>query len=219
MNIKHPYFSENDSIFPQSKLYRAFGKRALDVGLTLLALPFVVPIIAVLAFLVALDGGKPFYAQARIGKNGRVFRMWKLRSMVNDADACLERHLRSDPDLRREWESKQKLADDPRVTRLGQLLRSTSADELPQLFNVLIGDMSLVGPRPMMVSQKALYPGEDYYDLLPGITGPWQVSARHLSAFADRAGYDSRYNSSLSFVSDLRILATTVKVVGYRTGC
>lgn len=202
-----------------SRLYRALGKRGLDLVLTLLALPFLVPIIAGLALVIALNGGRPFYAQERIGRNGRVYRMWKLRSMVRDADACLEHHLQKDPGLRREWDSRQKLVDDPRITPIGRILRRSSADELPQLFNVLKGDMSLVGPRPMMVSQKALYPGRDYYDLLPGMTGPWQVSDRHLTTFARRAEFDLRYNRSLSLAGDLAILMATVKVVASGTGC
>lgn len=219
MSIKCFEFPGKTGVIPGSDLYRACGKRLLDIGLIVLAAPFVVPLVGVFALLVALDGGKPFYSQNRIGRNGRVFRIWKLRTMVRDADTRLAELLRGNPALKREWDSTQKLANDPRITALGGFLRSTSMDELPQLFNVLVGDMSLVGPRPMMASQRAMYPGKDYYDLLPGITGPWQVSARNLSAFADRAGYDTRYNRNLSFAKDLRILAATVKVVGSRTGC
>lgn len=204
---------------PRSKLYRRSGKRVFDMALALLALPIVLPVIVLLALVIAVTGGKPFYSQDRIGKGGRVFRMWKLRSMVKDADACLELHLRNDPDLRREWDSTQKLVEDPRITRFGRFLRKSSADELPQLFNVINGDMSLVGPRPMMVSQKALYPGEDYYDLRPGITGNWQISERHLTTFAERADYDVIYNRTVSPMIDLVILANTVKVVLRNTGC
>lgn len=196
-----------------SELYRGPGKRVLDIALTVLALPIVLPIIGFLALLVAFDGGKPFYSQDRVGKGGRVYRMWKLRSMVKDADACLESHLRDNPDLRHEWDSRQKLINDPRTTGLGRFLRASSLDELPQLFNVLIGHMSLVGPRPMMVSQKALYSGEDYYDLRPGITGLWQISDRHRRTFAERADYDARYKRILSLANDLMILTATIKVV------
>ncbi len=202
-----------------SKLYRGPGKRVLDIALTVLVLPIVLPVIGFLAILVAFDGGKPFYSQDRVGKGGRIYRMWKLRSMVKDADACLEHYLRDNPDLRHEWDSKQKLVSDPRITWLGRFLRASSLDELPQFFNVLVGNMSLVGPRPMMVSQKALYPGEDYYDLRPGITGLWQISDRHRATFAERATYDSRYNHILSLASDLAILAATVKVVFGNAGC
>lgn len=219
MSLTDFTFFETARKGPRSGLYRALGKRTLDLSLTLLAMPFILMIVGILAFLIAIDGGKPFYSQERIGRNGRVYRMWKLRSMVRDADSCLEHHLRKDAALRCEWDSKQKLVNDPRITALGVFLRRTSADELPQFFNVLIGDMSIVGPRPMMVSQKALYPGKDYYDLLPGITGLWQISARHQTTFAERADYDLRYNRTLSFSGDLSILVATVKVVVCSTGC
>ncbi|PZX13508.1 lipopolysaccharide/colanic/teichoic acid biosynthesis glycosyltransferase [Palleronia aestuarii] len=198
--------------------YRAGLKRIFDSALVLLAAPIVLPILGVLILLVARDGGNPFYFQDRIGRAGRVYRMWKLRTMVTDADACLETHLSEDPTLREEWNTKQKLLDDPRITPLGRVLRKCSLDELPQLWNVLTGDMSLVGPRPMMVCQKDLYPGEDYYDLRPGITGPWQISDRNHTDFVDRAGYDAGYNASLSFSKDLQILTSTVRVVLRGTG-
>jgi len=130
----------------------------------------------------------------------------------------LEQHLASDPALRAEWDSKQKLMNDPRITRIGTIIRKCSVDELPQLLNVLRGEMSLVGPRPMMVSQKPLYPGRDYYELRPGITGLWQVSDRNESTFADRAKFDAQYNDQLSFKTDLSILARTVRVVVRGTG-
>jgi lipopolysaccharide/colanic/teichoic acid biosynthesis glycosyltransferase len=219
MSIHDPYLAAKVKEPSLSIFYRDFGKRLFDVILTVMALPFILPIVAILAFIIALDGGKPFYFQTRIGKGGRHYRMWKLRTMVRDADACLEHHLRDNPDLRREWDSNQKLLNDPRITSIGHFLRASSIDELPQFFNVLMGDMSIVGPRPMMVSQKSMYSGKAYYDLLPGITGPWQVSARHLSTFVGRVNYDTRYKQSLSFTADLAILVATVKVVLSRSGC
>ena len=113
----------------------------------------------------------------------------------------------------------QKLKDDPRVTRLGRLIRKTSLDELPQFLNVLKGDMSVVGPRPMMVDQKALYPGTAYYSLRPGITGFWQISVRNESSFAERARFDTDYLRKLSFGTDLAVLWRTVSVVLKGTGC
>jgi lipopolysaccharide/colanic/teichoic acid biosynthesis glycosyltransferase len=200
-------------------LYRTHLKRAFDILLVLLGAPFVVPLVLVLAVLVALEGGKPFYRQDRVGKGGRLYRMWKLRSMEVDADQRLTAYLRANPDARAEWDHTQKLRHDPRITRLGRFLRRTSLDELPQLWNVVRGDMSLVGPRPMMPSQSVLYPGTAYYALRPGITGPWQVSARNESGFAARASYDSEYERTLSFATDLRILAATVRAVMRGTGC
>ncbi|MEP3676155.1 MAG: sugar transferase, partial [Sulfitobacter sp.] len=124
---------------PKTSLYRSFLKRVLDITLIVLSAPVVLPIVMTLALIVALNGGKPFYAQNRIGKDGRVFRMWKLRSMVCEADAELQSYLDANPDMRAEWDSKQKLLNDPRVTPVGQILRKSSIDELPQLFNVLRG--------------------------------------------------------------------------------
>jgi lipopolysaccharide/colanic/teichoic acid biosynthesis glycosyltransferase len=200
-------------------IYRTAMKRTLDVVLILLGAPFVVPLVFVLAVLVALDGGKPFYRQDRVGKGGRIYRMWKLRSMEVDADERLSAYLRNNPAARAEWDHTQKLRHDPRITRLGRLLRRTSLDELPQLWNVLRGDMSLVGPRPMMPSQRSLYPGEAYYALRPGVTGLWQVSARNECGFAARASYDTEYDRTLSFGTDLRILAATIRAVLRGTGC
>ena len=144
--------------------------------------------------------------------------MWKLRSMVCDADRVLDDYLDDNPAMRAEWDTKQKLLEDPRVTPLGRFLRKSSIDELPQLYNVLRGDMSLVGPRPMMVDQQCLYPGKDYYELRPGITGFWQISDRNQTSFADRAFYDARYNRRLSLGTDLYILMSTVRVVLRGTG-
>lgn len=203
---------------PWTPLYRRFGKRVFDVTLCILSAPFVLFIVAALAFLVARDGGKPFYCQTRVGKGGRLYRMWKLRSMVVGANRKLEAHLADNPEARAEWNKDQKLKNDPRVTRFGALLRRSSMDELPQLWNVLKGDMSLVGPRPMMPSQTALYPGRDYYALRPGITGSWQVSKRNESCFADRATFDASYNRDVSLGEDIRLLAATVRVVLRATG-
>ena len=122
------------------------------------------------------------------------------------------------PEARLEWNSTQKLKADPRITRLGRLLRKTSMDELPQLWNVLIGDMSLVGPRPMMPSQRSLYNGTAYYALRPGITGPWQVSERNEVEFSQRAEFDREYEENVSLLTDLRLLVATTQVVIRGTG-
>ena len=200
-------------------VYRNVFKRLLDIGVILLAVPAVVPVVAGLVIAVACDGGNPFYSQMRVGRGGAVFRMWKLRSMVTGADALLEQHLASDPMARQEWDETQKLQADPRVTRFGRLLRRTSLDELPQLWNVLRGDMSLVGPRPMMVNQQEMYAGEAYYALRPGITGYWQTAGRNRTSFAARAGIDTDYEAEVSLATDLRILWRTVSVVLRGTGC
>lgn len=205
--------------FGLSRPYRSFLKRGFDLVAVILTAPLTVPLILVLAALAALDGDKPFYAQKRVGMNGKRYTMWKLRTMVRDADRKLRAHLESDPAAKAEWQRHQKLVHDPRITRVGRFLRRTSLDELPQLWNVLRGEMSLVGPRPMLVNQTRKYPGTSYYRLRPGITGNWQVSERHESSFADRAKYDSVYERDLSLGTDLMLLARTVGVVLGGRGC
>jgi lipopolysaccharide/colanic/teichoic acid biosynthesis glycosyltransferase len=200
-------------------LYRRFFKRAIDVTAVVLAAPIVVPLIAGLAFAVSRDGGNAFYTQQRVGMNGRAFRMWKLRSMVVDADERMARHLAENPEARAEWDAIQKLKNDPRITPFGRFLRKSSLDELPQLWNVFIGDMSLVGPRPMMLNQQAIYPGLAYYRLRPGITGFWQTAGRNRTTFEARADYDAVYERDVSLMTDARILVRTVSVVTGGTGC
>lgn len=212
----------NDPWAPSQRragLYRKGLKRAMDVALVTMAAPIVAPLVAALALAVSRDGGRPFYSQLRVGKDGRQFRMWKLRSMVVDADTRMAGYLASNPAARAEWDATQKLRNDPRVTRLGTILRKTSLDELPQLWNVLVGDMSLVGPRPMMPCQQELYPGVAYYALRPGITGFWQTAGRHRTTFQARAEYDAAYEAELGFTTDVRILMRTVKVVANASGC
>jgi lipopolysaccharide/colanic/teichoic acid biosynthesis glycosyltransferase len=199
-------------------LYRCYFKRAFDILAVLLAAPFVVPVILIMSLLILRDGGPAFYCQDRVGRGGRVFRIWKLRSMVIDADRKLEAHLASDPRARVEWDEHQKLKNDPRVTPAGRLIRKTSLDELPQLWNVLKGDMSLVGPRPMMPRQASLYPGRAYYRLRPGLTGFWQISDRNQTSFASRAAYDTQYARRLSLPTDLFVLLATIWVVLRGTG-
>lgn len=199
-------------------LYRNVFKRALDILAVLMSAPVVVPIVAILALLVAREGGMPFYSQFRVGRNGRPFRMWKLRTMVVDADARMNAFLDANPDARAEWDRNQKLRDDPRITRFGQILRKSSLDELPQLWNVFIGDMSLVGPRPMMVNQQSLYPGKAYFLVRPGVTGLWQTTDRNQTSFEARADFDTVYEQQLSLSSDLRIILKTVGVVVKGTG-
>jgi lipopolysaccharide/colanic/teichoic acid biosynthesis glycosyltransferase len=209
----------SETVLPrQSGWYWAFGKRALDLILVTLTAPIVVPVVLVLAALVALEGGQPFYTQSRVGRGNQAFRIFKLRTMVRDADARLARHLEVDAEAKAEWDAHQKLRDDPRITRVGNFLRRTSLDELPQLWNVFIGDMSLVGPRPMMLDQRAMYPGNAYYSLRPGITGPWQVSDRNAVEFRSRAVFDQRYFHDMSLATDLRLLVRTVMAVLRCTG-
>ncbi len=198
--------------------YHIAGKMIFDWLLVLASLPVVVPLVGVLAILVALDGSTPFYRQRRVGRNGRIFNMWKIRTMVPDAEDILQEYLEQNTGAREEWEHKQKLRYDPRITRLGCFLRKSSIDELPQLWNVLRGDMSLIGPRPMMIDQQARYPGAAYYHLRPGITGLWQVSDRNESNFSERAKFDTDYYYNLSLKTDLSIFVRTIITVLRGTG-
>lgn len=203
---------------PEASLYRRYVKRALESGLILLTAPVTLPLVFLLALLVASDGGNPFFRQRRVGRNGAVFNLLKLRTMVLDAEDRLHAYLAQNPEALAEWDATQKLKTDPRITRFGRLLRKTSMDELPQLWNVLKGDMSLVGPRPMLVSQQPLYPGTAYFHLRPGITGLWQISDRNHCEFAERAKFDLAYYERVSFGTDVSIIAKTVRVVLRATG-
>lgn len=200
-------------------IYRDYAKRALDVALVLITAVPVLLVLFALALVIAMDGKSPIYLQKRVGRVGRVFQMWKLRSMVPNAEAQLQSYLDKNPEARAEWDRTQKLRFDPRITPIGRIIRKTSLDELPQLWNVLRGDMSLVGPRPMMVCQKPLYYGSAYYALRPGITGFWQTSVRNESSFANRARFEADYLRHLSLGTDISVLFKTVKVVLRGTGC
>lgn len=199
--------------------YTAFGKRALDLLVGGLALVLSLPVLAILALALWIESGNPFYFQRRLGRGGREFKMWKLRTMVVGADRKLAECLARDPELKREWDLTQKLKRDPRITPLGRFIRMTSLDELPQVINVLKGDMSLVGPRPMLPEQLPLYlHPEAYLALRPGITGLWQVTARNEEAFALRAVIDRDYLDRVSLGQDLRIMAATFGAVIQATG-
>jgi len=200
-------------------VYAAIGKRALDLVALILSAPFWLPLIVVSALAIWIVERKtPFYSQLRVGRNGKIFRMWKLRTMVVDADARLEAYLATHPEARAEWDATQKLKNDPRITILGAFLRKSSLDELPQLINVVRGDMSLVGPRPIMVDQRMLYGGRAYYSMRPGLTGLWQVSKRNQSLFTERVRFDNVYFRMQSLKTDLLILSKTVGVVLRGTG-
>lgn len=205
----------------ETKLYHSFGKRAFDIAMAILVLPILAPVILVLWALVRRDGGPGFYSQTRVGKDGRKFRFWKLRTMVMDAEAVLKKMCDENPELAKEWHENQKLENDPRITRLGRFLRATSLDELPQLWNIILGDMSFVGPRPFMPDQASLYNaagGRAYYTVRPGITGPWQVLGRGTTSFVERVKFDALYCRDLSLLNDMAFIWRTVGVVLRRTG-
>lgn len=203
---------------PRFGLYRNLTKRILDITLVLIAAPMIVLLTLPFVLLIWLNGGTPLYRQRRVGLDGREFTMWKLRSMVPNAKEQLESYLASNPDARVEWDKDQKLKMDPRITPIGRIIRKTSIDELPQFWNVLIGDMSIVGPRPIMVEQRDMYPCTSYYALRPGITGFWQISERNETSFTERAPFDAQYFRELSFKTDLLVMLKTFTVVVKGTG-
>lgn len=192
------------------------AKRALDVVVASLALLFIAPLLLITALIVRLqDGQAAIFSHTRYGQNGRTFKCYKLRSMVPDAAERLQALLESDPDAKREWELTQKLTHDPRITPLGRFIRATSIDELPQLVNVLKGDMSLVGPRPISLSERGKY-GEnfaDYCSVRPGITGLWQVSGRSNVSYPERVRMDTTYALNRSFWGDVIIMLKTIPAV------
>lgn len=201
--------------------FRPAAKRGMDILGAGLLLLLCLPVFLVIAALVRMDGGRVFYAHERVGRGGRLFGCLKFRSMVPDADRRLAALLDRDPIARAEWEATRKLKNDPRVTWIGRLLRATSLDELPQLINVLKGDMSLVGPRPVQVAELAAYYGASaqyYLAVRPGITGPWQVSGRSDTSYAQRVALDVGYVAHPSLLTDVKILLRTPAAVLARRG-
>lgn len=194
----------------------AFGKRGLDFSVAAVALFLLLPLLLLIAVLVwAGDRKSPIFRHMRIGRNGRCFGCLKFRSMVTDGDAVLRAHLAANPEARREWEETHKLTNDPRITPLGAVLRKTSLDELPQLLNVLRGEMSLVGPRPIVSAEIERY-GAAFttcFSVTPGVTGLWQVSGRSDCSYAERVALDLDYASRWSFARDIDIMLRTIPAV------
>jgi len=199
----------------------AFLKRLVDLFLCLLLLPILLPVCLVVAVAIRLDSSGPaLFRHRRLGRDGKVFCMLKFRSMVDGADKMLAGLLASDPDARKEFEETYKLQEDPRCTRVGRWLRRTSLDELPQVFNVLRGDMSLVGPRAIVEPELDRYGDYGVRLLLvkPGITGLWQVNGRSDVSYPERVQLDMSYIDRQCTSLDLWILLRTVAVVLRRTG-
>ncbi len=191
-------------------------KRTVDILIAVSALVLLAPLFVLLMLLVALSSHGPvFFTQRRVGRGGRSFSMIKFRSMHIDAEARLQKLLAKNPDARKEWATYQKLSNDPRVTRIGRFIRKSSLDELPQLINVLRGEMSIVGPRPILpVQRKSLGRHLKAYEATrPGITGLWQVRGRNDLPFALRAELGTEYVENWSIRLDLAILAATVPAI------
>jgi exopolysaccharide production protein ExoY len=193
------------------------SKRGIDICGALIGLALFLLLFPVIALLILWgDRGPIFYKQTRIGRNGRPFTIYKLRSMITNADAYLAQH----PELLEAWQLKGKLHTDPRITRIGSFLRRSSIDELPQLFNVLRGEMSLVGPRAIQLSELTAFGelGELRQMVKPGLTGLWQVSGRSTTDYEQRCILDCTYVMECSLLMDIQILFRTLPVVFYHTG-
>jgi exopolysaccharide production protein ExoY len=202
--------------------YRGIAKRLLDLVLVAMALPFAAPLMFFIAVLIKMaDNGSVFYRHQRIGRFERAFDCLKFRTMIEDGEKVLEEHLRHNPDAQEEWNETRKLRNDPRILPgIGSFLRKTSLDELPQLLNVLRGEMSLVGPRPI-VQQELAYYGRHavlYVSVRPGITGLWQISGRSDTTYEERVRLDAEYVRTCSIRADLSILLRTAFVVARGQG-
>jgi undecaprenyl-phosphate galactose phosphotransferase, wbaP len=196
--------------------FNLFIKRCIDLGILFLSSPVILPLVVLIAILVKCTSkGKIFYGHKRIGKNGKKITAWKFRSMVMDADKRLKELLENNPDMKREWDEHQKLEHDPRITSIGKFLRKTSLDELPQLFNILLGEMSFVGPRPVTEPEREKY-GDTFkyiFSVTPGLSGMWQISGRSSTGYDDRIFLDTFYIQNWSIWLDIWIILQTFIVV------
>ncbi len=201
------------------------SKRMFDILFSLFALLIGIPLFFFIALLVKISSPGPiFYCSLRIGRNGRLFKFWKFRSMYRDADEKLEQLLSSNKDLRKEWAKYYKLKNDPRLTRIGRFLRKTSLDEIPQFWNVLAGDLSIVGPRPYLPREEETIRkiiGSQIAEMLsvrPGLTGIWQTSGRSFLSFERRVQLDLQYVKERSFLYDMQLIAKTIPMLVFPKG-
>lgn len=197
------------------------AKSVFDRAFALVALVFLAPMILVISVVILVEDGRPvFFRHRRIGRDGKPFDCLKFRTMCKNADQQLANLLASDPAARAEWEATQKLANDPRITCAGAFFRKTSFDEIPQFWNVLRGEMSVVGPRPIIAAEASHYGSkfDAYKSVKPGVTGLWQVSGRSTTTYEERVALDCDYIKRRSFWMDIKIIIRTVKVVLFREG-
>lgn len=211
--------SQNEHHISPTEKFRPLGgplKRCLDIVVASASLLLLMPLALIIGLLILITMGRPvFFAHPRVGFQHRAFKCHKFRSMVRDSDSVLARYLSNNQDAEREWSETQKLRHDPRVTALGRVIRKSSLDELPQLINVLRGEMSCVGPRPVTTNELDRYGAKAslYLSTRPGITGLWQVSGRTSVDYDRRVALDASYVHSWSIWLDLRILLRTTQVV------
>ena len=200
-------------------------KRSFDILFSSIALIIGLPFFALIALLIKLSSSGPiFYCSLRIGRKGRLFKFWKFRSMHRDADQRLEVMLNGNPVLQQEWQKYFKLKNDPRLTRIGSFLRKTSLDEFPQFWNVLIGDLSIVGPRPYLPREaNTIYKivggdMEKIFSVRPGLTGIWQTAGRSHLTFEERVKLEVNYVDQRSFLFDLSLIAKTIPILFFPKG-
>ncbi|MDL1870590.1 lipid carrier--UDP-N-acetylgalactosaminyltransferase [Deltaproteobacteria bacterium PRO3] len=213
--------TRSEGTFWRKELYPNYLKRFFDLLLSVLLLPLAIPILAVMYFMIKLDSKGPvLYKSERMGKDGKKFYIYKFRTMVLDAEAKLTELLEKNPELKREWEIDHKLRKDPRVTRVGKIIRALSLDELPQLWNVAKGEMSFVGPRPIVEAEVQKYGKyfRIYKSVKPGITGLWQVNGRNDISYEARINFDKHYVEKMSFPLDLLIMGKTIPVALSKKG-
>jgi lipopolysaccharide/colanic/teichoic acid biosynthesis glycosyltransferase len=197
----------------------AVFKRSIDIIIAVSAAIILVPVLAVLIIVVSFDGGPAFYVQTRVGRGGRIFRCWKFRTMVVDADEKLMKLLASDETARQQYRTFWKLKDDPRITSVGRFLRRYSLDELPQILNVVAGQMSIVGPRPRSIKEmeffESLMPGASlsYVSVKPGLTCLWQISGRNHLSLETKGWLDTLYAKNWSVSGDIAIITATLPAV------
>jgi exopolysaccharide production protein ExoY len=221
-SVSYAFLRERDFVRLGGDHGRFDAKRVFDIFASIVGILFLAPLLIVIAILVWGSGkGSVIYSHHRVGYGGQLFPCFKFRTMRVQSDEYLSNLLERDPTVREEWLANYKLRRDPRVTKFGRFLRRTSIDELPQLFNVLMGDMSLVGPRPIVLSEIPRYGRyiANYWAVKPGITGLWQVSRRHDTSYRRRVAFDVIYSRRMSFRMDARILLQTIVAIARGEGC
>lgn len=214
--------SDNSSIVALKNRTYNFIKRVFDILFSLIGLIALIPCIIIIkiANMLTKDFNSVFYTQDRIGKNGKIFKLYKFRSMIPNADKVLEEMLKEDNEITREYKLNKKLKDDPRISKVGKVIRKLSIDELPQVINILKGDMSLIGNRPYLPREKKDM-GKYYKEIIktrPGLTGYWQVNGRSATTFKDRLKLESYYSKHCGLKMDIKIFFKTFKVVLFKDG-
>ena len=212
---------EGNVVKERSKVLYKVIKRTFDIVVSLIGCIFLLPIIIIvkISYLISKDHNSIFYTQTRIGKNGKEFKLYKFRSMIPNADEVLKKLLKN-PIYKAEWERNQKLENDPRITKMGKILRKTSLDELPQMINVLKGDMSMIGPRPLVKGELDAHHGNHaiYESVRPGISGWWAVNGRSATTYEKRLELEYYYCENCSLILDIKCFFMTITTVLHKRG-